>query len=107
MKRILALILAVLISPAQAAVVAHAEQGGVRVELTDEPCTVAFALAQVADAKKQTGLAFDEPKAARYIEDGKVSAGCWLFHPQAPAVIMLWEDETSGVAPVQAFSPGK
>jgi hypothetical protein len=104
---IFAVLLAAAVAPAQAAVLALAEQGGVRVELTDEACTVKFALEQVAEAKKVSGLEFETPKAARYIEDGKASAGCWLFHPQAPAVIMLWEDETSGVAPVQAFQPAK
>lgn len=83
--------LALAASIAYAKPLAGVDAEGVRIVFTDEPCAL----------KEVTNL----PYAATWTEKGKVTQGCWAFHPQARVVMTYWADRTVAIIPPQALHP--
>ena len=82
------LLLLLLSGPACGEVIASASDGGITVNLTDEPCKL--------DAVKNL------PKRATWTERGRTIEGCYMVHPGG-VVAMYWSDLSVVVAPANAF----
>lgn len=76
-------------SKVHAAPIYQAEQGGVRVVLTDEDCK----LPQVSNLTKR----------ATWTEDGKTFEGCYGGHPMFPIVMAYFSDKSVVALPVEMF----
>lgn len=81
------LVVLFIVAPLNAAPMAEAHGGGVRVVLTDEPCAVAAV----------TNL----PKRATWEEKGKTIEGCYTVSDGL--VVSYWADRTVSVIPAQVF----
>lgn len=81
------LIAAVWPTKAHADPIYHAEEGGVRVVLTDEPCKFDIQL----------------PKRATWTEKGKTFEGCYGGHPVFPIVLFYFSDKSVVALPVEIF----
>jgi hypothetical protein len=106
MRKLIALLALVSLPALADELVAYAVQDDVRVDLFASPCVAPWPAAQVADGEKSMGQKLDA-KRATYTEKGVKTEGCWLVHPAAPAVILLWEDQSGATVGMHVFTPGK
>lgn len=67
----------------------QAEEGGVRVVLTDEPCKFESVV--------------QLPKRATWTENGKTFEGCYGGHPIFPIVLCYFSDKSIVALPVEMF----
>lgn len=87
MKRLLIALLAVPFF-AHAGPLANAEEGGLRIVLTDEPCALKHAVTNL-------------PLRTTWTEHGKTSEGCYVV--TSAAVIAYYDDKTVAMIPLSAF----
>jgi hypothetical protein len=87
----LAVLMALVLLPLQAYAepLYVAETGGIRITLHSEPCE----LGAVTNLKMK----------ATWVENGKVSQGCWAATPFG-VVVAYFDDKTVATIPVQAFA---
>jgi hypothetical protein len=88
---VLAAIVAIIFIPLKvyAAPLYVAETGGIRITLYSEPCE----LGAVTNLKMK----------ATWVENGKVSQGCWAA-TQFGVVVAYFDDKTVATIPIQAFA---
>ena len=89
MARYFVLLLVLFCLPAQAVPIFAADEGGVRIVLTDEPCQL----------KTVSNL----PLRATWEEKGKVYEGCWAPRPDMGVVVGYFSDLTAVALPIPMF----